>query len=253
MQQDKEEQIFIKRTKELGTTAYYKQFLTYTDFLNLNEISIFHSIQKDLPDIDYESYGGYEGAERQIVFFKGYDEDINYSDYISCIHIEPVNKKFSDKLTHRDFLGSILGLGLDRNTTGDILVKDREAYCFCLSNISEFIVENLFKVKHTDVTCSITKVDTDTFKPQFEEIRGTITSNRLDSIISVAMKTSRSKIISLISSGRIFINGRVVLSNSYNLDEDDIISIRGHGKFIYKGEEGKTRKDRLRILLLKYI
>lgn len=253
MQQQKEEQLLVKRLKELGSNAYYKNVLTYTDFLNLNEISIFNYSINGLPPVSHEAYGGYEGAERQIIFFKGNDLDINYKDHISCIHIEPLNKKFSDKLTHRDFLGSILALGIERYTIGDILVKDKEAYCFCLSNIGEFIVDNLFKVKHTNVDCSITEIDGSLFQAQFKEIRGTITSSRLDSIISVALQTSRSKITSLISSGRIFVNGRQTLSNSYTLEEDDIISIRGHGKFVYKGIEGQTRKNRLRILLLRYI
>ena len=252
MQQDKDEQLFIKRINELTAAAYYRHIITYTDFLNLNEISIFHSIKKDLPKIPYESYGGYEGAERQVLFFKGNKDDIVFKDYISCVHIEPASKRFSDELTHRDFLGSILGLGLDRSTIGDILVNDKEAYCFCLSNISDFIVNNLFLVKHTNVLCSITNTDASVFKPIFQEIKGTITSNRLDAIIAVALKTSRSKITSLISSGRVFINGREILSNSYIVKDNDIISVRGHGKFVYKGEEGQTRKGRIRILLLKY-
>lgn len=252
MQQDKEEQLFIKRIKELKTTAYYKEILTYTDFLNLNEISIFHSIKKDLPKVPYESYGGYEGSERQILFFKGNNEDIEYRNYISCVHIQPVSKRFSDELNHRDFLGSVIGLGLDRSKIGDIIVKDNEAYCFCLSSISQFIIDSLYLVKHTNVLCNLANIDASTFKPNFEEIFGTITSNRLDAIISVALKSSRSKITSLISSGRVFINGREILSNSYVVKDDDIISIRWHGKFIYKGQEGLTRKGRLRILLLKY-
>ncbi len=253
MHKDKEDQIFIKRIKELATTAYYKEIITCTDFLDLNQISIFHSIKKDLPKIPFELYGGYEGAERQMLFFKGSDMEFKYTDYISCVHIEPVNRNFTDNLNHRDYLGSILGLGIDRSTTGDILVKGKDAYCFCVSNISEFIVKNLFLVKRTNVLCEETKIDADNFKADFEEIRGTITSNRLDAIIAVALKTSRSKISNLISSGKIFINGKEVLSNSYNVKEDDIISIRGHGKFIYKGELGKTRKGRIRISLKKYI
>ncbi len=252
MQQDKEEQLLIKRINELGTAAYYKQILTYTDFLNLNEISIFHSIKKDLHNIPYETYGGYEGAERQVLFLKGDDSLIEYKNYISCVHIEPASKRYSDELTHRDFLGSILGLGLDRSTIGDILVKDKEAYCFCLSNISEFIINNLFLVKNTNVLCSLAKIDGTVFKPNFEEIQGTISSNRLDAIIAIALKSSRSKITSLISSGRIFINGKEILSNSFVVKDDDIISIRGHGKYLYKGKKGLTRKGRIRILLLKY-
>ncbi|HHX55152.1 MAG TPA: RNA-binding protein [Clostridiales bacterium] len=252
MQGDKEEQLLIKRFKELGSTAYYKGILTYTDFLNLNEISIFHSIKKDLGKLLYESYGGYEGAERQIFFLKGNDIELNYDEYISCVLIEPLNKRFSDKLSHRDFLGSILGLGLERTKIGDILVRDNEAYCFCFTNISDFIIDNLNKVKHTSVSCSIADTKANHFTPNFIEISGTISSNRLDAIISVALKTSRNKVLNLISSGKIFINGKEVLSNSHTLKEEDIFSIRGHGKFIYKGEKGLSRKGRLRILLLKY-
>lgn len=252
MQEAKEEQILIKRLKELGTKAYYKDILTYTDFLNLNEISIFHSIKKDFGRLSYESYGGYEGAERQVFFLKGKEIKFNFDDYISCVLIEPLNKKFADKLSHRDFLGSILGLGLERGKIGDILVRDKAAYCFCFTNISEFIIDNLSKVKRTSVSCSLVDTKVKAFTPDFIEIKGIISSNRLDSIISVALQTSRSKVLKLISSGKIFINGKEVLSNSYSLKEDDILSIRGHGKFIYKGESGKTRKDKLRILLLKY-
>lgn len=252
MQEDKEEQLLIRRLKELGATAYYKGILTYTDFLNLNEISIFHSIKKDLGKLLYKSYGGYEGAERQVFFLMGNEIELNYDDYISCILIEPLNKRFSDKLSHRDFLGSILGLGLERSKIGDILVRDNKAYCFCFTNISEFIIDNLNKVKHTSVSCSLTDTKAKVFTPNFIEIRGTISSNRLDSIISVALQTSRSKVLKLISSGKIFINGKEVISNSCSLKEDDIFSIRGHGKFIYKGENGQTRKGKLRILLLKY-
>ncbi len=178
--------------------------------------------------------------------------ELNYDEYISCVLIEPLNKKFSDKLNHRDFLGSILGLGLERAKIGDILVRDNEAYCFCFTNISKFIIDNLNKVKHTPVSCSIVDNKTNYFTPNFIEIRGTISSNRLDSIISVALKTSRNKVLNLISSGKIFINGKEVLSNSYTLKEEDVFSIRGYGKFIYKGEKGQSRKGRLHILLLKY-
>lgn len=253
MEQDKEVQLFIKKIKELSSTAYYKEIVTCTNFINLNEISIFYTILKDLPNVSFEMYGGYENSERQILFFTGSDQEISVNDYISCIQIEPVNKKYSDDLNHRDFLGSILGLGLERSTIGDILIRDQEAYCFCTSNISDFIVNTLSKVKHTNVLCSKAEIDASDFKPEFEEISGTITSNRLDAITSIALKTSRSKITNLISSGRIFINSREILSNSYILKENDIISIRGYGKFIFKGEQGKTRKGRIRILILKYI
>ena len=252
MQEEKEEQLLIKRIQEMAKAAYYKNILNHTDFLNLNEISIVHSLRKDLPKIDYEFYGGFEGSERQMFFLKGNDYSLEYSDYIHCIYITPLHKKFSDKLTHRDFLGAILNLGIQRSKIGDIVTKDTQAYVFCTSSISEFIITHLERIKHTNVKCSLVNLDQAVFKPNFIEITGSISSNRLDSLISLALKTSRSKILPLISAGKVFVNGRLIQSNSYQVKEDEVISIRGQGKFIYKGVLGHSKKGKIRVLLMKY-
>lgn len=252
MIQDNKEHLLRKRLQELASMAYYKKILTYTDFLNLNEISIFHSMGNELLFDRYQLYGGYKGAERQILFFTGDESFDSLKDFISCIHIVPLNKKFSDKLTHRDFLGAILNLGIQRGKIGDILTRDREGYVFCDKNISEFIISNLTKIKHTNVKCILLDSDSPVLEPNFINIYGSISSNRLDSLIAVAMKTSRSSVSGLISGGKVFVNSKVILSNSYLVKDDEIISIRGYGKYIYKGVQSQTKKGKLRVLLLKY-
>lgn len=250
---EKEEQILRKRLLELARAADNKGICTYTDFLNLNEINIFFKIKNDIPNISYDLFGGYEEAERKVICFYGCDSVKAFSDYITCIRILPLNKKFSDDLNHRDFLGAIMNLGIERSKIGDILVKEKEGFLFCETVISNYIIESLNKVKHTSVVCNITDMNTDHIQPNFKEIRGTVSSGRLDAVIALAFGTSRSSIIGLIAGGKVFVDGRLVESNSYMLKENEIISVRGHGKFIYKGMQNQTKKGRFYITILKYI
>jgi RNA-binding protein YlmH len=253
MTNDKEDIIFEKRIKELAMNAYNKGICTYTDFLNLNEISLFYRHITTLPKVLYQLNGGYEDAERRILCF--YTEDSYLlPDYpIHCIRILPVNKKFSDALTHRDFLGAVLNLGIERSKVGDILIKENEGYLFCNSNISSFIIDSLSKVKHTTIQCELVNVVDFEVKPTLQEITGTVSSLRLDSVLSVAFNTSRSSITGLIVGGKVFVNSRLTISNSYQLKENDIVSVRGLGKFIYQETRNQTKKGRYYIILQKYI
>lgn len=253
MKLEKDELLLQKRMIELSKMAEKKYINTFTDFLNLAEINLFYSIRKEISTIEYGIFGGYEEAERKVLCFYGDTSVKAFSSYISCIKILPLNKKFSDDLTHRDFLGAILNLGIERCMIGDILVSEKEGYVFCETSISEFIIDNLDKVKHTNVKLSIVCGDKLEIKPNFKEIRGTIPSERLDAIIALAFNTSRSSITTLITGGKVYIDGKLVLHNSYNLKENETISVRGHGKFIYKGLENQTKKGRYYVTLLKYI
>ena len=124
--QDKETRNLEKRFIELSRTAYQRDIVTYTDFLNLNEQNILHTLPKDTLYSRYVSFGGYETAERQMTAFNRYTYRALYLrygeiDYPFCaIRVLPVNAHFSEKLTHRDYLGAVLNLGVDRSRTGDI-------------------------------------------------------------------------------------------------------------------------------------
>lgn len=253
MNQDKEELIFKKRLLDLAKMAINKGICTYADFLNLNEINIFHSIKQELTNVNYELFGGYLEAERKVLCFYGDNSVEAFSGYIACIRITPMNKKFSDDLNHRDFLGSLMNLGIERSLIGDILVKENEGYVFVKAAMSSFIMENLTKIKHTTIRCERVEEDAPQIKPEFETIRGTIASPRLDAIIALAFKASRTSILSLISGGKVYVDGKLIESNSYTLKEDETVSVRGHGKFIYKGLENQTKKGRYYVSLLKYI
>ena len=89
--------------------------------------------------------------------------------------------------------------------------------------------------------------------PEYKEISGSISSERLDAIVALAFQTSRSSIVSLIAGGKVYVNGKLIESNAYSIKDGDVISVRGHGKFKYNGIKNTTRKGRLTATVLRYI
>ena len=150
---DKDE-FLLKRIRELANLSYQRDIVTFTDFLNLNEQNMLVSLKLHQIGVEVKLFGGYEHAERQMAaFFTG---GLGFSwDYpIDCLKIEPKALRFSEELGHRDYLGALLNLGVDRSVVGDILIKDKEAWFFCLHKMSDFFIENLIRVKHTTVLVS---------------------------------------------------------------------------------------------------
>ena len=126
----KEELLLQKRLLELSKIAYQRGIVTFSDFLNLNELNILHTIPKDELHTTYVTFGGYDYSERQMVAFLPDALCYDYDYPISVIKVSPLQKKFSDKLSHRDYLGAILNLGIERCKMGDILVDENYAILF---------------------------------------------------------------------------------------------------------------------------
>ncbi len=255
MNLDKDEQLFRKRLLDQANMAHTRNICIFSDFLNLNEQNIWMNLKNELPRIKYFAFGGFKEAERKILCFCGNDmlseAEIDYP--ISCIKIVPSNHRFSDSLNHRDFLGAVLNLGLERSKIGDILITDNEGYLFAHSGISGFIAEQLYKIKHTVVKAQLIDRTEFDYKPSFREITGTVSSVRLDSILSVAFNSSRSSLSGLIEGGKVYVGGKLILSNSHVLKENDVVSVRGMGKFIYTGTSYQTKKGRYSVKVLLYI
>ena len=250
---EKEEVLLRKRFIELSNLSYQRGIPMYTDFLNLNELNILHTTPKELLPSAYRTFGGYEFSERQMAAFLP-DAFSAYTEYpIDIIRLKPVNVKFAEELTHRDYLGALMNLGIERSKLGDILIQDKEAYLFCTKKMSAFIAESLGKVRHTIVIADVIESFEFEYSPRFEEIKGTVASVRLDSLLALAFNASRSKLTALISSGRVFVNGKLITSNGYHLKEEDIISVRQMGRFRYKGIQSETKKGRYYVIIHKYI
>ena len=202
-----------------------------------------------------ESVGkeGYENAERQMVAFHPDALAFTWDYPIDCIRLEPKAVKFSEDLTHRDYLGAILNLGVDRSVVGDILIEDHTASFFCLRQMTDFFLENLCRVRHTTVVASKIEDPGDLPRPELKPVSGTCASVRLDSLIALAFGTSRSSIVHCIEEGLVFVNGKLITSNGYEPKEGDIISVRKKGRFIYDGVSRQTKKGRLGVRILLYI
>lgn len=247
------EEMIKKRLLDLATTAYRQNIYTYTNFLNASELSLYSQMARDLSFIGHSEFGGSDLCERKVIAF-GSEDELGYpADFpIRLIKISPLAPKFANTLTHRDFLGSLMNLGIERNTLGDIFIKGNMGFVYCLSNMAPYIVEHLEKVKHTHIQCRLVEMDIPEIAPVFTPLSFTVASNRIDTVVSSLTKLSRNKAAELFLSKKIFLNGTVMENHSYLLKPDDVISIRGYGKFIYKGIEYTTKKSRLVVQLLKY-
>lgn len=228
-----------KRFLELADRAEQRFYTTFSDFLNMEEESVLSALHFN---IDCHLFGGYDGAERCVAAF-GYNcEDADFP--ISIIKAEPVSPKFADKLSHRDFLGSLMGLGIKREVLGDIVIADNTGYIFCLNTIAGYIVQELSKVRHTIVKCSIADALPDSAVKTPEEEQMVVASERLDVLVAAVYHFSRSAVKELFVARRIYVNSRICENFSYIPKEKDIISVRGKGRFVYNGVIGKTKKDR---------
>ena len=240
------ETLLKKRLAELSHRAFERGYTTYSTFLNLQEISILKSLKVDSK---YSLFGGYENADRCVAAFSN---DEIYSYPIVCIKIKPLQQKFSDKLTHRDFLGALMNLGIERGMLGDIKIINNEGYLFCLDKISQYIVDNLSSIKHTSVKCKIIDDIPELFNQIPDEEEYIVSSLRIDTVVSAVFKMSRNSASQLINQEKIFINSKTVYKDSVQLKEGDVISVRGYGKFIYSQTVNETRKHKMVVAIRLY-
>ena len=247
------DEFFLKRIRELANLSWQRDIVTFSDFLNLNEQNIVSSLKHQFPQIVMETSGGYENAERQMVAFHPDALAFTWEYPIDCLRIEPKALKFSEELSHRDYLGALMNLGIERELIGDIIIKDSDAYIFCISHIADYICDNLDTIRHTHIHCSVCEEVVPALKPELEDIRIIAASPRIDAVVASITKLSRSNSNELFSSKKIYVNGQCIENKSAHLKPDDILVIRGIGKFIYVGDESETRKGRTYLTLKRYI
>lgn len=250
MADQKEIEQLQKRLKELADRSYQNNQYTFTAFLGMSEQQVYYDLQRELQYAGPVLTGGCMLSERKVIRFGkpdllGYEEEFP----IVCMSIVPNTPKFAENLTHRDFLGALMNLGIERNRIGDIFVQEKQAIMFCLENVTDFIIENLGQVRHTKVHCNVIETPESLQAPEPEEVSVSVASVRIDGVVSKLYNISRNASIELFRGGRVFVNGKLVENNSYALKENDAITVRGFGKFIYSGSVGETKKGKERILL----
>jgi len=240
---EKEELILRNKFLDLARNAYFKNIVTHSMFLNLYEQTIFETLKNELPNIKYIMFGGYSEAERKIVCF--YCDKIPEFDMLEYLKVSPSNKKFADDLTHRDFLGALMNLGIERHMIGDICIVDNVAHIITFNSMSETIINELSTVKRTKVVLEVESADELKAVNRMEYKKINIPSERLDSIIGSIYNISRSKVNLYIDAGKVFINSRQCFSHSSKIKNGDIITVRGLGRARFLGISALSKKGRL--------
>lgn len=246
----KENEIFLNRVRELSEKAYSSNRWMFTDFLSLDEQSEILKIKKELRNPSF--FGGAEGCERVMAVF-GNAEELGYTEDcpITCIKAE-FSSFDKGKLTHRDFLGAMMSLGIDRCKTGDIIISENCAYIFAEEKIAPFIIENLIQVRHCTVSCSLSEIPEGTELFRTEEKTVNIASYRADCLVAAVFNLSRTKVDAYFEAQQVFVNGKVCKKSDTPTD-GDIVSVRHLGRFRLGEQSGTSKKGRYFVKILVYV
>lgn len=248
---DKTEYFFKSKISNMINLSRDKNYIKFSYFLDDNQLCIADSVLKESRCENYCFYGGYENSQRVILCV--------YPDYITKNDIQwpfkvllfEFNKKY--KLSHKDFLGALMSLQIKRELLGDINVSDGKAEIVAHDNCCNFIVNNISKVGRVGVKVSVTENITLNIVPKFKDIFGTIASYRIDNIVALCTALSRTKSVEIIKASRVTVNYKEIFDNSYIVKPNDIIRIRGYGKYVLTDNEKKTKKNRYYVTIQKYI
>lgn len=243
---DKEDKELISRVEDIADLSLTRNKPYYLGFLNEREQYI---IEKTFPF--YETYfsffGGYKNAKRRFLCFS--QDIVDEAEYpFSAVYF---TFRKTDKLTHRDFLGALMNLGIERNCVGDIVVNEGKAVCFVKNEIKDYIQSQISKIGRVGVKISDKSLDID-YSDNIKELQLIVSSLRLDVIAAALTKLSRGKTADFILSGKVYVNYSENKNVSHTLCEGDILSVRGYGKFVIKNQIGTTKKGRIKIIINHY-
>ena len=236
-----------KRFCELISRGNSAGYFIFTDFLGLGELSVLKSLLRGGDKAQVGFFGGCEGCERVMARF-GSPDELGYDEPfpIKALKISPKSKKYAEALTHRDYLGSILALGITRDVIGDIIINDNDAYVFVKDDMSEYISDALTRIRHTDVIITETDADGIAQGRALRRVRVQAESERADGIVAKVFSLSRERASGLFVKSLVFENGTQISGKS-TLSVGSTVSVRGYGRFIYLGYETTSRKGKLNI------
>ena len=201
------------------------------------------------------AFGGYEDAERKmLVYLPDYlEKNTLYGEDSPLVCLEGTFFQ-GDELSHRDILGALMGAGIQRETVGDILVEKGRCLFFTTQEMAPYILDNLRSAGRTVLHLKPVPLENLPLpEPEFQEIRDTLSSLRLDSVISSGFRIGRSLAADYIRSGKAAIDGLPCEKPDKLVSEGSKISVRGLGKVRLYRVNGKTKKDRISITIQKYV
>ena len=227
--------------------------ITITDFLSPPELAEIQKVFNRLTEVQIIAWGGYPQAERQRVAIARAELPLDTS-HVSITALEIAGNFLFDSASHRDFLGAILGSGIVREKTGDVIVLgERGAQAIVVPELVEYLEMHLKQVRSVPVqTQRIELSELKIKEPKKKELTTVEASMRLDAIASAGFGMSRSKMVDLIEGGDVRVNWKDISQSSYIIKSGDLVAIRGKGR-LEIGEVMVTKKDRYRIQLTRYI
>ena len=229
-----------------------------TDFLTPVEGELLNKVLKHIEFSQYKIYGGVDSSERNIIIlFPSKIEEIimqnkfDYNSICSCVRINDIDSN----IEHKDILGGLMKLGIKREKIGDIMVYENYVDIIVCKEITKFLLANLNQLKRfKDADIQIVDIaECKGKKQKFEDINIIVSSLRLDNIVAELAKTSRSKASEILNQERVFINYENEIKNTKMVKKDDVVTIRGKGKFIIDEIVGNTRSGRFIVKVKKYV
>lgn len=255
-----EDKLLISKMLDKIELSSNKNKIEYTDFLDVYQKHLLEKILKQEKIENYIITGGTEVTERNIIIFYPYKlKNVVELDYrkvlpITCIRIN-LPKEMHKKYSHRDYLGGLIKLGVKREKLGDIFVFEDGADILVLDEISKFILTNIDSLTRFSKSKieRINLVDIREKKVNKEEIKIIASSMRLDCIVSEILRTSRGIAEEIIKDQRVFVNFENVDKLTKQIKVEDLITIRGKGRFEISEIEGITKNNKIRLIVNKYI
>ena len=248
--------LIVSRIEDCARRCSNGCYTVATKILDAHEQAVAGAVLKRSEGICPVFYGGYADAERRLLVCIPRDMAITDAEategLLQVLHIETLSG--GRKLGHRDYLGSVLSLGLDRSVVGDILVRDDGADMIILPEIANFLMNEYLQVAHTEIKTSVKNID-ELIIPEArtQTIKDTVPSARLDSIISTAFKISRSNASEAIRKGLVSVNHLENLKVDAKVEEGSTLVLRGKGKAVLSEIGGESKKGRMWIKIERYI
>ena len=243
-----ENKILLSHLDDLLNSVKKGRKYAFSSFLNVEQLSLVYSVLAN-QRVDFAVFGGYEDAERCMIGF-GCDEIPE--SYMFPITTIVFSLKNNESINHRNVLGSLMSLGVKRECIGDIIFKDDNCYFFADSKMADFLITNFTAVSSMHIEPEII-TDQVHFVKEFESINTTVSSLRLDCVVSELANKSRSSATQLVESGFVYVNSVQCQKKDKNISENDVISIRRVGKYKIGQVLGYTKKNRIKLNILKYI
>lgn len=242
----------LARILDLAEQALKTWEITLTDFLSPPELAEAEKVFNRLTEVQMIAWGGYPQAERQRLGIARSELPLDVSQ-VNMVVLEISGNFLFDPATHRDFLGAMLGTGIVREKTGDIIVLgERGAQTIVTPELADFLELNLTQVRSVPVkTKPIDPSELKVKEPKKKELTTVEASMRLDAIASAGFGMSRSKMVSLIDGGDVRVNWKEITQASHQVKSGDLIAIRGKGRLEVK-DIVITKKQRYRVELTRY-